>query len=116
MSSIRIQISLSDPWELGESLKWKPVLGQIVLDANDLSDGRALVTLDQPIEFRGSKYRFAVAAPRHEGRSIQELLPSGSVLCSFIGITDEQAMSSDATSIDRWRGGLAFIGELRATT
>jgi hypothetical protein len=116
MNSLRIEISLSDPWDLGESLKWQPILGQMALGAEHPSHGRVLVTLDQPIEFGGSMYRYAVAAPRHEGRRVAEVADGRSVLCSFIGITDEQAKSPDRTSIEGWRGGLSFIGELRAAT
>jgi hypothetical protein len=112
MKTPRIQVSLSDPWDLGESLKWQPLCGVMLKVNIDAQGGRALVKFDQPVAYRGEFYQFAVAAPRHEGSSLKTLQDGGKVFCSFTAVSEEHAQSENALSTEHWRGGLAFIGDI----
>jgi hypothetical protein len=107
-------ITLSDPWDLGESLGWKPLFGTLVKADADLDGGRALVRFNKTINYRGTSYQYAVAAPRYKGDSLKVVDEGGKVYCSFTGVSDEHASLDDALSTQHWRGGLAFIGDLEA--
>lgn len=112
MKTLRVQVSLSDPWDLGESLKWQPLVGELLkIDAEDRG-GRALIKFDQKLHYKGVSYQFAVASPRHEGVSLSSLQSGAKVFCSFTGISDEHAQSKNALSTEHWRGGLVIIGDL----
>ena len=114
MTLRRVRITLSDPWDLGESLKWQPLYGDVVKATLAAHGGRALVKLDQPLAYKGVKYQFAVATPRHAGDTLELLCKGGAVFCGFTGVSDEHAVSEKALSTDHWRGGLAFIGNIEA--
>jgi hypothetical protein len=116
MKLLRVRISLSDPWDLGESLNWQPVFGKLVKISLDVHGGRALIELDQPISYKGTTCQFAVAVPRHEGKNLEVLDKGGKVFCGFTGVSNEHAVSEAALSTDHWRGGLAFIGDIEAST
>lgn len=112
MKTLRVQVSLSDPWDLGELLKWQPLVGELLkIDVEDRG-GRALIKFDQQIHYKEVLYQFVVAAPRHEGDSLTAVHEGGKVFCSFTGISDEHARSKDALSTEHWRGGLIIIGDL----
>jgi hypothetical protein len=103
-------------WDLGESLSWKTLIGELVKANADMDGGRALIRFDDPINYRGTSYQFAVAAPRHEGDSLKTIDAGGKVYCSFTGVSHEHASSDNPLSTEHWRGGLAFIGDLEAST
>jgi len=108
----RIQVTLSDPWELGESLHWRPLTGRMKKLAHSEAGGAALIVLDEPIRIGEASYSLAMAQPRHEGRSLLELYEGARVFCSFTGVSESDACSQSPLSDENWRGGLAFIGEL----
>ncbi len=108
----RVLVRVSDPWDLGESLRWRPLEGELLQIASDERGGRALIKLDDRIEYRGSVCRYVVAAPRHEGATIAAIQKGEKVFCNFTGISDSQAASSDPLDTSTWRGGVAIIGDL----
>ena len=112
MQHRRVRVTLSDPWDLGESLSWQPLSGELVRVGVEGKGGRALVKFDQRLIYHGESYQFAVAAPRHEGSSIGELDKGRPVFCSFIGVSDEHGQSQNALSTEHWRGGLSFVGDI----
>jgi len=112
MNPIRISISISEPWELGEALKWQPLRGELLQTVNDEHGGMALIKLDNAINYQGSNWRYVVAVPRHHGSEIAGLHSGRKVLSAFSGISDQQAESSSPLSTSKWRGGLAFIGDV----
>lgn len=116
MSPMRISIMLSDPWDLGEALKWQPLQGELLQITRDDHGGKALIELNESISYRDSVYRYVVASPRHKGSQIAELQDGKKVFCAMTGISDEQAKSSDAMDISSWRGGVTFIGDIEAIT
>lgn len=112
MKTPRIRVTLSDPWDLGESINWKPLFGTLVRMEINERGGRALVRFDQSLSYQGVEYQFAVAAPRHLGVNLRSLQDGEKIFCSFTGVSEQHANSSDALSTDFWRGGLAFVGDL----
>jgi len=116
MKSMSITLTLSDPWDLGESLDWKPQTGEILRSSVDDRGGRVLIRLDKPIVHREVDYQFVVALPRHDGDRLDTGSLKEKICCSFTGITDEHAESENPLSLDHWRGGLAFIGDLFASS
>lgn len=113
---MRISIMLSDPWDLGEALKWRPLRGELLQMTPDDHGGKALIELNESISFRDSVFRYVVASPRHKGSEIAELRNGKKVFCAMTGVSDEQAESGAAMDINSWRGGAAFIGDIQAIT
>jgi hypothetical protein len=108
-----VRISISEPWDLGETLKWKPVLGHLLRTTSDERGGRALIELDEPVTYGGSVWRYVVASPRHQGNQVTALLSGRSVLSALVGISDQQAKADNPFETSKWRGGgLAFIGDV----
>lgn len=113
---MRISISISEPWDLGEARNWRPLHGELTWPTSDGNGDRALVELDERISYRGSVCRYVVTSPRLHGSKLAELKLGKEVLCAFIGISDEQAKSDVPLNTDNWRGGgLAFIGDISPT-
>lgn len=113
---MRISIMLSDPWDLGEALKWQPLRGELLQITHDEHGGKALIELDERIIYRSFVCRYVVASPRHKGSEIGELQNGKKVFCAMTGISDEQAKSSAAIDLSNWRGGVSFIGDIEAMT
>ena len=109
---MRIAITVSDPWDLGEAIEWKLLEGQVVKLVDDNQGGRALIRLDEGINYRGSCWRYLVAEVRHQGDKINALQSGKKVLGAMIGISDDQANSAQSLVTDHWRGGLALIGDI----
>jgi hypothetical protein len=116
MKTSSVRVTVSDPWDLGESLGWKPLIGVLVKADANMDGGRALIKFDNPIDYRRTSYQFAVAAPRHEGDSLKAIEAGRKVYCSFTGVSSEHASSDNPLSTEHWRGGLAFIGDLEPST
>lgn len=112
MNPMRISISISDPWELGEAQKWQPLRGELLQTVSDEHGGRALIKLDETINYRDSNWCYVVVAPRHQGNEIAELQTGKKVLGAFTGISDQQAESNSPLDTSNWRGGLAFTGDV----
>ena len=109
---IRVFIAITDPWELGERLGWTRLGGELERTVDDETGERGLVRLDVPIVQGDRAYRYVVASPRHEGRSLAELVLGKSVLCGIVGIPDDEARDFEALATKRWGAGVAFIGTI----
>jgi hypothetical protein len=107
---MRISISISDPWDIGDAYGWVPFSGEVIKIEENEYGGMALIRLESPIYYRDLSLQFLIAKPRHKGDSIAAVRDGDKVLAAFVGISDEQAASD--ISADGWRGGLAFIGDL----
>ena len=110
-----ISITVSDPWDVGEAVNWRTIRGVLLQTAEADHAGKALMRFDHDINYRGSSYRYAVACPRLEGRHVAEIEAGKSVGCVLIGISEEQAESSKPMDTSKWRGGLAFVGDVTPT-
>jgi hypothetical protein len=108
-----VRISISDPWDLGEALQWKPLRGHLLQTASDERGGKALIELDEPVSYGGSVWRYVIAAPRHQGNQITELQSGRKVFSALVGISDQQAKADNPFDTSKWRGGgLVFIGDV----
>lgn len=104
----RVLIRISDPWEIGEALKWEALMAQIVA----VGDNEVLLRLLNPFEHKGLLCEYFVAAPRHEGDHVNALDSGKSVFCSMTRILGEQATSPSPFDLSNWRGGVAIVGNL----
>jgi len=74
---------------------------------------RVLLQFETPIEYKGETYSFAVASPRLEGQKVSDISAGTYTSASVIGISQEQAKSPRRFDTSGWRGGLAFVGDIR---
>ena len=111
MSCVRVLISVSEPWELGESVRWRLLAGEVLHSADD----RALVKLDHTINFGGCSWGYVVVEPRHQGKRIDALQAGEKLICGFTGVSEEQVRKTPSLDTKNWRGGLAFIGDFEPT-
>ena len=109
---MRIVVRISDPWDLGEPIEWKPLEGTLLQIIEDEQGGKALIVLDHGVAYRGAEWRYLVASVRHMGDKIAMLQSGKKVFSSMIGISNEQAASAQPLDTGHWRGGLALIGDI----
>jgi hypothetical protein len=102
---VRIAVSLSDPWDLGEALGWPTLLGTVI----HFGPVAWLVELTQPFTHAGSEYRFLVVIARHTESSLSNAI-SSAVPCNIVRTTPDRASGSDPCDISWWRGGGAMTG------
>jgi hypothetical protein len=109
---MRVTITISDPWEVGEAVHWRSLAGLVSQMVDDGRGGRMLIKLDDPIKYRGSAWHYLIGAPRHAGDRVVSLQTAGRLRSALTGITEQQAISDDPFDTSNWRGGLAFIGDI----
>lgn len=99
---------ISDPWELGEALKWQAFDASIIsVEGDDV-----LIRLLKPFVYKGVICEFFIASPRHEGDQVACLANGKSLFCGMTHIPPEQANSNRPFDLSSWRGGIAVIGNL----
>lgn len=108
----KVTMRISDPWELGEALKWEAFDAEVIL----ASDDTLLIRLLDPFVYHGTDCEFFVASPRHQGDHVEQLRNGKTLFCGLTRITSEQAKSNDPFNLTKWRGGIAIIGNLDPTT
>jgi hypothetical protein len=113
MSALPISIVVSDPWDVGEAVNWEAISGYLLETRTIDGGGRVLIKFDQCITYRDRSYCYAVASPRLEGRNISEIEAGKTVGCAITGISDEQAVSPNPMDTSKWRGGFAFVGDIK---
>lgn len=116
MSTQRALIRISDPWDFGEALSWRPLEAELRQIVTDSEGGRALLKLNEPVEYKKSTWSYVIASPRYQGDSIDALKQGNSLDCTFTAISDGQASSSNPWDLSAWRGGLAFQADLEPLT
>ena len=104
----KVSMRISDPWELGEALKWEAFDAEIVA----VSDDNVLIRLLEPFVYKETTCEYFVASPRHEGDHVDKFRNGKSLFCGLTHITSEQAKSDDPFDLTKWRGGIAIIGNL----
>lgn len=77
----RTLIRISDPWDLGEALSWRPLEAELLQIVRDKDGGRALLRLNKPVEYKESAWSYVIASPRYEGASI-DVLEQGKMGCA----------------------------------
>jgi len=68
--------------------------------------------LKEPFSIGEKVFCHAVVSPRHEGRSIGELLEGKAVLCAVTLVSDERFSAESPFDLTWWRGGNAEIADL----
>jgi hypothetical protein len=109
---IHIKIHISDPWDLGEALKWEPLEGGLIA-TNDLPiGGMALIKLDQSFNYKNTECEYFIATPRYSGANIGALAKGKPMICGITRIPKELAESQNPFDLSLWRGGVTIIGEV----
>jgi len=110
---IRVRFQISDPWDLGESLSWKPLVGDLIDVVQQNGREHGLLRSDAPFGPSGEERRHFITGPRHEGKGFADLLAGTKIPASCLAITDAQVTATWWTAEQAWRGrGLAMIGSL----
>ena len=65
--------------------------------------------LTEPFGVGATALSHAVVSPRHEGRSMNELLEGKSMLCAVTLVSDERFSEKHPFDLSWWRGGNAAI-------
>lgn len=112
MNSLSVSITVSDPWDVGEAVKWQPIRGTLLKRQATSQTSSGLIKFEAPVNYRGSCYYFAVAWPRRKEDSIAEVYAGKMVCCGITGISAQQAESDNPLDISKWRGGFAFVGDV----
>lgn len=107
---MRVTLSLSDPWELGEALGWPTLIGTVVHRGTK----KWLVELNQPFTHSGVEYRFLVVSARHAHSTLADST-SKWVPCNIVRTTVDRASEVDPCDLSWWRGGGAMIGSMAAS-
>jgi len=107
---VRVVLSLSDPWELGEALGWRPIRGVVTHQELD----SWLIKIDAPFVHSDLEYQYVVISARHSGASLDQLR-SQQVPCNVVRTTPERAQSETPCDVSWWRGGGAIIGTIVAS-
>ena len=110
-----VTLSIADPWGLGEAIGWRPLQGEVLQFSDDLPGGRALVRLDETVEYAGQGWHYIVVSPRHEGSCIASVQNGNPVPVACTGLTDADAELYGCEGAGTWRGGLGFIADLQLT-
>jgi hypothetical protein len=99
--SRKVAISLSDPWDLGESIGWRELSATLTLGPAP-DDTAAIVVLAEALSVGTSEYKTFAVSPRHFGRSMSEVLAGDEVFASFRSSNQEAGSAAFPT--------LRFIG------
>lgn len=105
-----VMLKISDPWELGEAVRWEAFPAVLLTRQGE----SVLLRIKQPFEFKGKKREFFVASPRHRGDSMNQLYQGRSLFCGMSEIARDFAMSENPFDTSKWTGGIALIGELES--
>jgi hypothetical protein len=103
-----VLIRISDPWEIGEFLKWQALEAKVISITNEA----LLLKLNVPFMFRDVHCEYFIASPRHEEDTLSQLLDGKPLFCGLTRISADQANSLNPFDLSKWRGGLAIIGEI----
>ncbi|MCY3000367.1 MAG: hypothetical protein NTV21_00960 [Planctomycetota bacterium] len=73
MEPVRVRFQISDPWDLGESLGWKPLVGDLIDVVEQNGQEHGLLRSDAPFGPAGEERRHFVTGPRHVGKAFADL-------------------------------------------
>jgi hypothetical protein len=107
---MRVNVSVSEPWDIGEAIAWRARPG--LLAKVGIVDGREvmLIKLDEPINYGDRSWNYLIGAPRHHGDQVSMLSEGRKMPISIIGISTQQATSDVPFVRPGVQGGLACIG------
>jgi len=115
---LRVALVVADPWELSRDPGTPPRFARVAAASADPGPTgaaeRLLLELEEPIEWRGTSFRFVVVQRRGGTQPMDDLVAGRSVECNFIGQPDERVRGGDPLDTSSWRGGLAGSATVRA--
>lgn len=109
---MRVRLTISEPWDLGEALGWRPLEGILMRIEDDSSGGIAVIHLDAPIETAKHSVQYLLVSIRHQGDRLSDVLVGKQIACAAIGISREESESA-ILDTKRWRAGLGLVGSLQ---
>jgi hypothetical protein len=110
---MKITITVSDPWAVGEALNWRPISATVVSMRPQQEQGTALIEFDPPLEYDGRHWRFGVASPRHVGDRIAALDQGPDLFAAVTTIDNDSSRSNWRAATERRGDGLYFIGNIQ---
>lgn len=99
-----VQIQVSDPWDLGEAVRWSPLQGTARRETP------LTIELDTPLQVGGQQISWLVGNPRHGDQALSATPQPYNLL----GV--DQLDADPEVIISRWRGpanGMAMIATVR---
>ena len=113
---MKVTISVSDPWELGEFLDWHSLTAEVQSVVDDADGGLALIKLAEPLAYRGASWRYLIGSAREVGVALSDVRRGRKVFSALVGISSEQANSADPFKGARMIvNSLSFIGTVAPT-
>ena len=111
LEEVRIEITVSDPWEFGCG----PFLATILRQgegAGGASYYPLLVKLDFPVEYKGEECQYFVARAHDAKQSLDVILEEKVVGCNLIKIQEESIEQDNPFDTSAWRGGCALLADI----
>jgi hypothetical protein len=104
---LRVVLTVSDPWDLGEAIAWRAMRGAVT----HMEADAWLVRIDSPFVHSNIEYQYLVVSSRHVGSRL-EGVGTHELSCNIIRTTPERASSTTPCDLSWWRGGGAMVGAL----
>lgn len=111
----RIEFTVDDPWDFGTEHGTGPYRATVLKRSSPPQDA-ALFRIDSPLDYKGMRCEYFLATPRHEGDSLYRLSPGFKVPCNLLCIPADKAGSDAALDVGSWRGGVALIATVTASS
>jgi hypothetical protein len=110
----KVKLVLVDPWDFVTVNGPGPFTATILKTSQgqDDNDVAVLLQVEPILQYDGMECKYFVGSPRHENKSIREILSSKLVACNLTRVPEERATSADAFDLSWWRGGIALIADL----
>ena len=110
---MKVSISITDPWEFGESRKWRPLRGELLKRVDDDYGGLALIRLDESVTYRDTTWQYVIASPRKLGELISAVESGHEIFSAVIGVPASKAEGENPFASARETSNeLAIIGTL----
>jgi hypothetical protein len=112
MNAIPIRIAISEPWDLGEATSWQAQSGSLLRVENESGREIGLISLADGLSYQGRNWPYLLVCPRSGRIDLFALDSRSAVPCNFIGLIEAPAEAGLSDALEKWRGGLAFVGDL----
>jgi|HubBroStandDraft_1064217.scaffolds.fasta_scaffold51052_2 hypothetical protein len=103
--SLRVAITISDPWDLVTVCGSGPFQGTVAATQPE----RLVVQLDEPLRYQGHVLTWAVCQVRHEGGSVDDMVSSHDTPTSFALVSAPPSTTTGLRDV----AGVAALGTVR---
>jgi hypothetical protein len=110
----RVEVTVSEPWEVVTSVGDRPIPAEIVVLSASEREASALIRLARPIRDEGVDWEYFVLATRYQGDRLSDIVQRP-VVCNLTAIDAEKAVSANPLDLSAWRGGLGLIATVGPT-